>query len=73
MKLRPYFEADGGDVTLVEITDDLRALVELHGACSNCSMSIMTMKTGVEQAIKHAAPMIRSVEAINMPETPELN
>ncbi len=64
--IRPYLEADGGDITLVEVTDDLTARVELHGACSNCSMSIMTMKAGVEGAIKSAVPEIRAVEAINL-------
>ena len=63
--LRPYLEADGGDITLVEVTDDFTARVELHGACVNCSMSVMTMKAGVEEAIKHSAPEIRKVEAIN--------
>jgi len=65
-ELRPYLEADGGDISLVEITDDLVARVELHGACVNCSMSVMTMKAGVEEVIKSAAPSIKRVEAINM-------
>lgn len=64
-QLRPFLEADGGDITLVEITDDLTARVKLHGACVNCSMSVMTMKAGVEEAIKHSAPEIKKVEAIN--------
>jgi Fe-S cluster biogenesis protein NfuA len=66
--LRPYLKADGGDITLVEITEDYRALVELHGACSSCSMSMMTMKAGVEETIKKNAPEIMSVEAVNMPD-----
>ena len=64
-ELRPYLEADGGDITLVEVTDDFTARVKLHGACVNCSMSVMTMKAGVEEAIKHTAPQILKVEAIN--------
>ncbi len=63
--IRSYLEADGGDITLVEITDDMTALVELHGACCNCSMSSMTMKAGVEGAIKAAVPEIQSVREIN--------
>ena len=63
--IRPYLEADGGNITLVEVTKDMRALVELHGACCNCAMSTMTMKAGVESAIKAAVPQIKSVEAIN--------
>lgn len=65
--LRPYLNADGGDISLIEVTDDHKVLVELHGACSNCSMSTMTMRAGVEEAIRSAAPEITAVEAVNMP------
>lgn len=64
-QLRPFLEADGGDMELVEITDDGIVKVKLLGACSNCSMSNMTLKAGVEEAIKKAAPLIKAVEAIN--------
>lgn len=64
--IRPYLIADGGNITLVEVTEDLRVRVELHGACSSCSMSMMTMKAGVEGAIRAAVPQIKSVEAINL-------
>jgi Fe-S cluster biogenesis protein NfuA len=64
--IRPYLEADGGNITLVEVTEDMTARVELHGACSNCSMSVMTMKAGVEGAIRAAVPQIRAVEAVNL-------
>ncbi|WP_306642076.1 NifU family protein [Sanyastnella coralliicola] len=67
-ELRPFLRGDGGDISLVEVTDDLRVLVELHGACSNCSMSMMTMKAGVEEAIRSVAPEVKSVEAINLPD-----
>jgi Fe-S cluster biogenesis protein NfuA len=63
--IRPYLEADGGNITLLDVTEDLTARVELHGACCNCSMSAMTMKAGVEGAIKSAVPEIRAVVAIN--------
>jgi Fe-S cluster biogenesis protein NfuA len=62
--IRPYLEADGGDISLIEITDDMTAVVELHGACSSCNMSHMTMKAGVEHAIKTAVPEIKNVEAL---------
>ena len=52
--IRPYLEADGGNISLFEVTEDLTARVELHGACSSCSMSVMTMKAGVEGAIRAA-------------------
>lgn len=70
--IRPYLEADGGGISLVEVTDDLIARVELHGACSSCSMSVMTMKAGVEGAIKAAVPEIREVEAVNITAKTEL-
>jgi len=62
--IRPYLVADGGDITLLEVTDDLMARVELHGACNGCSMSRMTMKAGVEGAIKAAVPEIVAVQAV---------
>lgn len=67
-QLRPFLHADGGDMELVEITDDAIVRVRLIGACSDCSMSLMTIKAGLEEAVKKAAPEIRSVEAVNMPE-----
>tara|TARA_B100001564_G_scaffold243582_1_gene206420 strand:+ start:72 stop:350 length:279 start_codon:yes stop_codon:yes gene_type:complete len=65
-ELRPYLEADSGNITLVEITDNLVARVQLHGACVDCSMINMTMKGGVESAIKNVAPEITAIEAINI-------
>ena len=63
--LRPYLEADGGNISLVEVTKDHHVRVELHGACADCQMIHMTMKGGVEQAIRQAAPEVVKVEAIN--------
>ena len=65
-ELRPYLEADSGNITLVEITDDLVVKVQLHGACADCSMINMTMKGGVESAIKNVAPEVTAIEAINL-------
>ena len=65
-ELRPYLEADGGDIRLVEITDDLVVRVELMGACADCSMINMTLKGGVESALKKAAPELKAIEAINL-------
>jgi Fe-S cluster biogenesis protein NfuA len=64
--IRPYLEADGGDVELIEITDENMALLELKGACSTCSMSQMTMKAGIEETIMRAVPEIKSVQAIKI-------
>ena len=63
--LRPYLEEDGGDITFVDITPDNIVRVKLHGACVSCSMSVMTLKAGVEESIKKAVPEIVGVEAIN--------
>ncbi|MCH6200478.1 NifU family protein [Aquiflexum sp. LQ15W] len=64
--IRPYLEADGGNVKVVEITDDFTLRLELTGACSSCPMSTMTLKAGVEEAIKRAVPEIIKVEAVNI-------
>ena len=66
-ELRPFLVADGGDMELVEITDDGIVRVRLLGACSDCSMSLMTLKAGLEESIKKIAPEIKSVESINLP------
>ena len=63
--VRPYLEADGGNVRVVEITSDNIVKLELTGTCSSCAMSTMTMKAGIEEAVKKAVPEIVSVEAIN--------
>lgn len=64
--IRPYLEADGGDVELLEVTDENTAMLELKGACSTCSMSHMTMKAGIEETIMRAVPEIKSVQAVRM-------
>jgi Fe-S cluster biogenesis protein NfuA len=62
--LRPYLISDGGDMELVEITNDYVVRVKLIGACKSCSMSPMTLKAGLEEALKNVAPQITAVEAI---------
>jgi len=64
-QIRPYLQADGGNIRFVELTEDYVVNVELLGACGSCPMSTMTLKSGVEQAVKKAIPEIKSVEAIN--------
>ena len=59
--IRPYLESDGGDINLVEVTDDMIVKVKLIGACSSCDVSMMTLKNGVEVAIKSAVPEIKEV------------
>ena len=64
--IRPYLEADGGDVKILEITSDNVVRLELLGACGTCPMSTMTLKAGVEESIKRAVPEVTAVEAINI-------
>ena len=64
-QVRPFLKADGGDISLVEVTSDRIVRVRLLGACSGCSISHITMKAGIEEAIKNAVPDIRRVEAVN--------
>ena len=64
-QLRPYLEADSGNITLSEITDDLVVKIELHGSCVGCALIDMTIKGGVESAIRNVAPEVKSIEAIN--------
>ncbi len=59
--LRPFLQDDGGDIDLVEITDDFIVKVQLQGACGSCPYSLMTLKNGVEQAIKREVPEIVEV------------
>lgn len=61
-KIRPYLQADGGDIKLIEVTEDLVVKVQLTGACGSCPYSLMTLKNGVEQAVKREIPEIKSVE-----------
>jgi len=63
--IRPYLKADGGDVELVQITADGIVEVKLTGACSNCPMSQMTLRAGVERALIREVPGIRRVEAVS--------
>ncbi len=66
--IRPYLKADGGDVSIEEITEDNVVKLKLLGNCGSCKMSFMTMKAGIEQAVKKAVPQIVAVEAINLTE-----
>jgi Fe-S cluster biogenesis protein NfuA len=63
--IRPYLQADDGDVELVEITDDGIVKVKLTGACDVCPMSQMTLRAGIERSLLRQVPEIRRVEAVN--------
>ena len=64
--IRPYLEADGGNVKVLEVTNDKVVRLELVGACGSCPMSAMTFKAGLEEAILKAVPEVSRVEAINL-------
>ena len=64
--VRPYLQADSGDIELVDITEDAIVKVKLTGACSICPMSQMTLRAGVERALMRQVPSIRRVEAVNI-------
>ena len=64
-KIRPYLVADGGDISIVDITDDMVVQVELKGACFGCPFSMQTLKAGVEMAVKNEVPEIREVVDVN--------
>ncbi|MBP6459320.1 MAG: NifU family protein [Crocinitomicaceae bacterium] len=64
-QLRPFLNADGGDMEFVDITDDGIVHVKLLGACSSCSMSMMTLKAGLEEAVKKVAPEIKGILSVD--------
>tara|TARA_B100000809_G_scaffold257617_1_gene299500 strand:- start:1505 stop:1759 length:255 start_codon:yes stop_codon:yes gene_type:complete len=66
-QIRPFLKDDGGDIEFIELTDDNIVKVKFLGACSDCSMSAMTLKGGVEEAIKKGLPQIQSVIMVEEP------
>tara|TARA_Y100001970_G_scaffold59352_1_gene75498 strand:+ start:1153 stop:1401 length:249 start_codon:yes stop_codon:yes gene_type:complete len=64
-EIRPYLEADGGDIKVVSIDNKNIVNLELIGSCETCPMSPMTLKAGVEEAIKKQVPEIKGINAIN--------
>ncbi len=64
-EVRPHLAVDGGNVEVVDVTDDHIVKIKWLGTCEGCSMSAMTMRAGIEQAIRGKLPQILGVEAIN--------
>ena len=64
-EIRPFLEADGGDINFIELTDEWVVKVKLIGACSSCNISMMTLKNGVEMAVKRAVPKVKEVLEIS--------
>jgi Fe-S cluster biogenesis protein NfuA len=71
--IRPYLEADGGNVSVEEITPEKVVRLKLLGSCGSCPMSIMTLKAGIEQAILKAVPEITGIEAVNLTDIDDPN
>lgn len=65
-EIRPALRFDGGDVELVDIKEDGTVLVRMIGACSGCGMSVLTLKAGIERALKNKFPEIKEVKDVNM-------
>jgi Fe-S cluster biogenesis protein NfuA len=63
--VRPHLKVDGGNVELVELTDDLQVKIRWMGMCESCSMSGMTLRAGIQEAIKGKIPEITDVVPIN--------
>jgi len=63
-KVRPALKRDGGDVELVDVSDDGVIKVRLTGACGGCPMSTMTLKMGIEQVLKEEIPTVKEVVAV---------
>lgn len=63
-RVRPMLQADGGDVELVEVTDNGIVKVRLTGRCKGCPMSQMTLKSGVERVVLKEVPQVKAVEAV---------
>ncbi len=64
-KIRPYLQADGGDIALIDVTDDMVVKVKLEGACFGCPFSQQTLKSGVEQALLKEIPELKEVQPVN--------
>ena len=64
--IRPYLQADGGNVKVLEVTEENIVKLELLGACGSCPMSAMTFKAGIEEAIKREVPQIKAIHAVNI-------
>lgn len=64
--IRPYLEADGGNVRVIELTDEGVVKLELLGACGSCPMSAMTFKAGIEEAIKREVSQVTAIQAVNI-------
>lgn len=63
--VRPFLQADNGDVELVEVTEDGIVKVKLTGDCEDCPMSTLTLRAGIERSLMNQVPGIKRIEAVN--------
>ncbi len=63
-RIRPALQQDGGDLELIDVTDDGTVKIKLTGACGSCPMSQMTLKMGIEQRLREEVPEVALVEAV---------
>ncbi len=63
--VRPHLKVDGGNVEVVDVTDDMQVQIKWLGNCESCNMSTMTLRAGIEEAIKSKIPEIKGVVALN--------
>lgn len=63
--MRPFLQADNGDIELIDISEDGIVKVKFTGACGVCPLSQMTLRAGIERALMRDVPGIRRVEAVN--------
>ncbi|MCD6351564.1 MAG: NifU family protein [Armatimonadetes bacterium] len=64
-EIRPYIEAHGGGVELVDVTEDGIVRVRLQGACRGCPMSELTLRLGIEQVLKESIPEVKEVQSVD--------
>lgn len=68
--IRPMLQADGGDVELVDVTEDGVVKVKMTGACGGCPMAQMTLSQGIERRLREAVPELKAVEAVPLTDSP---
>ena len=64
-EIRPHLAVDGGNIEVVDITDDMTVLIKWLGNCEGCNMTAMTMKAGIQETLRNKLPQIKNVVAIN--------
>lgn len=69
--MRPYLKGDGGDVEVVDLSDEMELKLRLLGNCGSCPQSIFTMKAGIEEAVLKSVPEVKSVVALNLTKAPK--